>query len=1011
MDEFKVLLKAIVDVKDTQAQLNAIKNLSVKIEKLNLDQSAITELRNQLSKNGIDINLVLGNTSQIQNQARQTGQQIGKIVSDSAERAITGVSSKGIDRYFRIDPSTSREFEREMKQLVNQWTNAKGQMTDLKIDTRTVYDKDANASFERLHQATVTYKNDLDEVTKKTIAWRQIGTTTDTKGNEVAIRGFVEVAGQYSKALEKASIAADTFADKQTRLKSSLSDSLNSIKSSVADQNASKPIKDQTNISSLQSQYQIVEQAIVNVGSASKSNFAQMEADARTQISVLIDMVRQYRNAENVATSLRTKDFSTVKDVQVQNLQAFKDKIEGSNVPITKMQTELSSLDIALNNAFDAESLTSYLNQMDVVQAKFKQMSAEITSSNRNEKVGINVSGLESKITDIQRISPEINNFKTQINGAEVSVESLLADLSNVNSQGDFSVINTKFKAFADSAKASGIAITELVTSSKKIDKIQLSVDNGTTSTQIDTLRTKFEKLGFTQDEISQKMKSVLDSHNALKSSLSGGNNTAIVSANDKFNQSLKETENLYKQIKADSTQYYNTTKQTKLSNDIQNWMSKNSAATKQAKASLQQFLAELNNGRVNVARLDEIRANFQSIDTQMRSVGKLGKSFTQTFSEGIKKFSYWTSSTFLVMKTIQEIKQAVTSVKELDTALVDLKKTTKATNSELENFYHNSNSVAKSLGVSTREVIQATADWSRLGYTIKEAQTLAETSAILSSISPGMSIDTSTETLVSTLKAYGIEAEDALDGVASKINIIGNNLALSNNDIAEILKRSASAMNSANTGLEKTIALGSAAQAIVQDSAVVGTALKSVSTRIRGLDEETEQLSEDLVNIKGDVYDLTNQKVSIMIDNDTYKDIYTILDEISQVWDELTDKQHADLLSTLFGTRQTNVGAAILSNFDDARKAMNLFQESSGNAMAEMNIIYDSLDYKMNRLKETGTGIAQNLFGRDEMKSVVDALTKVAETIDFVTDKLGLLGTIGLGAGLFTGIKNVGIA
>ena len=339
-------------------------------------------------------------------------------------------------------------------------------------------------------------------------------------------------------------------------------------------------------------------------------------------------------------------------------------------------------------------------------------------------------------------------------------------------------------------------------------------------------------------------------------------------------------------------------------------------------------------------------------------------------------------------------------TVKALDDALIDLRKTTTATNQELEDFYYKANKIAKQLGATTQEVIQATADWSRLGYSIKEAMSLAETTTILKSISPGMSMDTATETIVSTIKAYGIEAEDALDGVASKINIIGNNLATSNNDISEILKRSASAMNAANTSLEKTISLGAAAQAIVQDSAVVGTALKSVSTRIRGIDEETQQLSDDLINIKSDIYDLTNQKVRIMIDNDTYKDIYTILDEISQVWDELSDKQHADLLSKLFGTRQTNVGAAILSNFDDARKAMNLMSDSAGNAMKEMDVIYSSMDYKLGKLRETGTSVAQNLFKRDDMKTVIDLFTKLAETIDWVTDKAGLfsitLGVIG---------------
>lgn len=87
----------------------------------------------------------------------------------------------------------------------------------------------------------------------------------------------------------------------------------------------------------------------------------------------------------------------------------------------------------------------------------------------------------------------------------------------------------------------------------------------------------------------------------------------------------------------------------------------------------------------------------------------------------------------------------------------------------------------------------------------------------------------------------------------------------------------------------------------------------------------------------------------------------------------------------------------------------MELMKDSAGNAEAEMSIIMDSLDYKLNRLSETGIGIAQNLFERDNMKSIVDALTKIGEGLEFITDKAGLLGSIGLGAGLFAGIKNVG--
>ena len=66
---------------------------------------------------------------------------------------------------------------------------------------------------------------------------------------------------------------------------------------------------------------------------------------------------------------------------------------------------------------------------------------------------------------------------------------------------------------------------------------------------------------------------------------------------------------------------------------------------------------------------------------------------------------------------------------------------------------------------------------WSRLGYNLKDSQIMSEVSSIFKSISPGMTIEKANDGLISVMKAYKIEAEDALDGVASKINKIGKKM------------------------------------------------------------------------------------------------------------------------------------------------------------------------------------------------------------------------------------------
>ena len=87
----------------------------------------------------------------------------------------------------------------------------------------------------------------------------------------------------------------------------------------------------------------------------------------------------------------------------------------------------------------------------------------------------------------------------------------------------------------------------------------------------------------------------------------------------------------------------------------------------------------------------------------------------------------------------------------------------------------------------------------------------------------------------------------------------------------------------------------------------------------------------------------------------------------------------------------------------------MDSMANSAGNAEAELSVAMDSIEYKLNKVKETGTGIAQNLFKREEMKWILDIISSIGSGIDFLTEKIGLLGTIGFGAGLFAGIKNIG--
>lgn len=410
---------------------------------------------------------------------------------------------------------------------------------------------------------------------------------------------------------------------------------------------------------------------------------------------------------------------------------------------------------------------------------------------------------------------------------------------------------------------------------------------NGNSTISVEKLTRAYKELGIANSALTK------DSGNVAKQQ-------ALVKAEQELNTQVKSVTN---SIKSMNAEFAKSSAIKKLNTDVKSFISKNGAAMRVFGKELNDILLKTANGaKISKQELGRLRQQLIDIGTSARESGNLGSTFFQTLAAGAKKFSYWTSSTFIIMKTIQTIRSAIGSVKDLDTELVDLQKTTDATSKELRNFYFSANDIAKQLGVATKEVIAQASAWSRLGYSIGDAKKMAGNSSIFASISPGMDIDKATSGLVSSMKAFKISADDSLDGVISKVNSVGNAFALSNEDIVESLTRSSAAMAAANNSLDETIALATSAIEITQDAASVGTALKTISMRIRGYDEETEQLSEDLSNLTGEIANLTKTTsapggLSLFTDDtkETYKSTYQILKEISGIWDELSDKNQAN--------------------------------------------------------------------------------------------------------------------
>lgn len=198
-------------------------------------------------------------------------------------------------------------------------------------------------------------------------------------------------------------------------------------------------------------------------------------------------------------------------------------------------------------------------------------------------------------------------------------------------------------------------------------------------------------------------------------------------------------------------------------------------------------------------------------------------KTFADRIKTITKRFSEWFSVTHLITQAYQMLRRMVTAVVDIDSAMTELKKVTNETAARYDSFLRNAAVRAKNLGAALSDTVRATADFARLGYSIDEAEKMADAAIIYKNVGDGIQdINTASESIIATMQAFGVKANEVMT-IVDKFNEVGNNFAVSSSGIGDALLRSAAAMHSAGNTIDETIALVAAANTIVQNPETVG--------------------------------------------------------------------------------------------------------------------------------------------------------------------------------------------
>jgi methyl-accepting chemotaxis protein len=110
----------------------------------------------------------------------------------------------------------------------------------------------------------------------------------------------------------------------------------------------------------------------------------------------------------------------------------------------------------------------------------------------------------------------------------------------------------------------------------------------------------------------------------------------------------------------------------------------------------------------------------------------------------------------------IRYFKQGVQYVREIDSALTELKKVTNETDASYAKFLNTMSQTASEVGGTIANLTTMAAEWARLGYTMEEAGKLAQSTAILLNVSEFQDATTASEALISTMQAFQYTADES---------------------------------------------------------------------------------------------------------------------------------------------------------------------------------------------------------------------------------------------------------
>src|SRR5574344_575930 len=575
-------------------------------------------------------------------------------------------------------------------------------------------------------------------------------------------------------------------------------------------------------------------------------------------------------------------------------------------------------------------------------------------------------------------------------------------------------------KAFASEQSAAykelESSVKEYYTALERMDKFQDRVDKGiATKSDIGNLaeaKMKVEQLGSAMEKLESSLRTG-DNQKFFDADLDKGvqNLKQMSSEARELQQNINSAGNEAKQLESAYDELVKIQKQiNQLNKQEANAGDEESAVIREQIGLLEQksnAIREINslNQRSNAQREDEIsdlkemgqlerrRADSRITDRANRPSSSRGKGYESVF--GMDRIYGYVDVLDLMREGAQVVRKQFEEFRELDSALVDIRKVADATDSQWARFNDTLYDNASAVGKTATEYSKSVERWAAAGKDLEEATELGKLSTMGAFVG---NIDEEAMVKYMSVPLNAFKASVDATDILNVMNEVSNNTAAEMDHLGQAYSRAAATAAQSGTSFEELTAVLATAQETTRLGGEV------IGTTWRTMDKNVAQIASRSTKGQEKNYEMfKNWGVDLLDANGELKSTYDVLQDISKVWDNLSSVEQTTAATAIGGARGLAMIQSLMANWGRVDEILGIAQGQeglgeAGSGFKEFEIQKDSMEFKIAELKNTWQEFMNSLMGGDAagvFKDALEGMTGFVETLQSIAENESAVNVI----------------